>query len=128
MLFSISQPFGNPKFPKVSTLPDITQVELIFEFFIWFPGTSFYHKEWRWGSEDMKIGLIKSTKSWICISYLSKTWHVNFVNFEKTGTDKWWRSVQAFLGNLENGTNIYLKTWNVFFWEYYFRLINITFG
>ena len=33
-------------------------------------------------------------------------------NLEKTGTDKWWRSVQEILENLGYGTNIYLKTWN----------------
>ena len=29
----ISQPFGNPQFPKFATLPDIKHVELIFNLF-----------------------------------------------------------------------------------------------
>ena len=33
--------------------------------------------------------------------------------FEKTGSAKWWRPV-CFLSNLEYGTKIFLKTWNVF--------------
>ena len=37
-------------------------------------------------------------------------------NLEKTGTEKWWRSVQEFLENLGYGSNIYIWKHEIRIW------------